>query len=80
MTSNFKEEIRVTGAQLVDKVTELIHEGNVRNITITDKAGNVVLSFPLTMGVVGIVLAPTLAAVGAVAALLTECTIAVERK
>ena len=75
-----QEEIKVKGAQLKEKVKELIHQGNVRKISIKDKDGNVILSIPLTIGVVGAVLAPILAAVGAIAALVTECTIAIERK
>ncbi len=73
------EEFKVNGEELLKKVKELIKEGNVRKVTIKDKDGKVILSFPLTLGVVGAVLAPMLAAVGAVAALVTECTISVER-
>lgn len=80
MTSHFSEEFRVKGEQLLGKVRELIQEGNIRSITIKDKEGNVVLVIPLTVGVIGALFAPTLAAVGAAAALLTECTITVERK
>ena len=75
-----KEEFKLKGEQVLGKVKELIQEGNVRKITIKNKEGNVVIEFPLTIGVIGAVLAPILAAVGAVAALLTECTISVERK
>ena len=75
-----KEEIKVKGEQLVSKTKEILKEGNVRKISIKDKDGNVILSIPLTIGVVGAVLAPFLAAVGAVAALVTECTISVEKK
>lgn len=74
------EEFKVSGNDLQKKVKELLHEGNVRKITIKDRNGNVVLAIPLTVGVIGAVIAPVLAAVGAVAALLTECTITVERK
>ena len=74
------EEIRVAGEGLVAKVKELVHEGNVRRITIKNEEGKVVVEFPLTLGVVGALLVPTLAAVGAVAALLTNCTIIVERE
>ena len=74
------EEFKVSGEELLKKVKELIKEGNVRKVTIKDKDGKPILSFPLTLGVVGAVLAPMLAAVGAVAALVTECTISVERK
>jgi hypothetical protein len=73
------EEIKVQGEGLVAKVKELVREGNVRQITIKNEKGEVVVSFPLTLGVVGALLAPTLAAVGAVAALLTNCTIVIER-
>lgn len=75
-----KEEFKVNGEELLKKVKELINEGNVRHITIKNKEGKSVLEVPLTIGVVGAVLAPPLAAVGAIAALLTECTIAVERE
>ena len=74
-----EETFKVTGENLLKKVKELIQEGNVRRITIKDKTGKNIIVIPLTLGVVGAVLAPTLAAVGAIAALLTECTITVER-
>jgi hypothetical protein len=61
------------------KVKELIAEGNVRHISITDKDGKDIMSFPLTVGVVAAVLAPVLAAVGALAALIGDCSITVER-
>jgi len=73
------EEFKVTGEQLIKKVKGLIKEGNVRKISIQDKKGKELISFPLTLGVIGAVLAPVLAAVGAVAALVTECNISVER-
>ena len=74
------EEFKVNGEQLLAKVKEIIKEGNVRKISIKDKQGNIILSIPVTVGVVGAVLAPVLAAVGAVAALVAECTISVEKK
>lgn len=74
------ETFQVKGEELIKKVKELIQEGNVRRITILDKEGNTVMALPLTFGVVGAVLAPALAAIGAIAALVTECTIKVERK
>ncbi len=74
-----EESFKVEGENLLKKVKELISEGNVRRITIKDKAGKEIIVIPLTVGIVGAVLAPALAAVGAVAALLTECTISVER-
>lgn len=79
MAKSFKESFSINGEQLLKKVKELIEEGNVRKISIHDKAGKELMSFPLTVGVVGAVLAPVLAAVGAVAALVGECTISVER-
>ncbi len=79
MSNTFKETFIVQGEQLLKKIKELVEEGNVRKITIHDKAGKEIMSFPLTFGVVGAVLAPILAAVGAVAALVTECSITVER-
>lgn len=80
MTEEKKEEFTVKGDQLLGKVKQLIHEGNIRTITITDKDGHVVLVLPVTVGIIGVVFAPMLAAVGAAAALLTECTISVERR
>lgn len=79
-TSIPKEEtFIVKGDELLKKVKELIKEGNIRKISIIDKDGQTVVSFPMTVGVVGAVFAPVLAAVGALAALISECTIKVER-
>jgi hypothetical protein len=75
-----KESFSLHGEHLLKKVKELIAEGNVRKITIIDKAGKELMSFPLTIGVVGALLAPVLAAIGALAALIGECTITVERE
>lgn len=74
------ENFKVRGTELLSKVKDLVKEGNVRRITITNKDGKEILVLPLTIGVVGAVLLPPLAAVGAVAALVTECTITVERE
>ena len=74
-----KEFFTTTGENLLKKIKELIEEGNVRRITITEKSGKELMSFPLTIGVVGAMLAPVLAAVGALAAVIGECTITVER-
>lgn len=79
MSGAFKETFTVKGEQLLKKIKELIEEGNVRKISIHDKEGKEIMSFPLTIGVVGAVLAPVLAAVGALAALIGECNISVER-
>lgn len=73
-----KETFKVSGENLLKTVKELIAKGNVRHITIKGKNGKTVIEFPLTIGVVGAVLLPVLAAVGAIAALIGECTIAVE--
>ena len=75
-----KESFQVEGEALLKKIKELIAEGNVRKITITDKSGKEIMSFPLTIGVVGALLLPVMAAVGALAALIGECTITVERE
>ena len=74
------EEFHVSGEKLLEKVKELIKEGNIRRISIKDKNGKFFAEFPLTIGVVGAVLVPVLAAIGTLAALLTECTITVERE
>lgn len=74
-----RESFAAHGENLLKKVKELIEEGNVRKIIISDKAGKELMTFPLTVGVVGVVLAPVFAAVGALAALIGECTITVER-
>lgn len=76
----YKEEFKVSGEDLLKRVKELIAEGNVRRITVKDKEGKTIVEMPLTIGVVGAVLAAPLAAIGAIAALVTECTIAVERE
>ncbi len=78
-SSKKQESFEIRGEELIKKVKELIREGNVRRITIFDKKGKEILVIPLTVGVVGALLAPPLAAVGAIAALVTECTIKVER-
>lgn len=79
MTKKRKEEFRIEGEELLRKVKELINEGNIRRLTIKNKDGRTIMELPLTVGVVGVVLAPALAAVGAIAALVTECTLVVER-
>ena len=75
----FTEEIQATGGELVDKVKELVHEGNVRRIIVKDEEGTTLIEVPLSLGVVGALLVPTLAAIGAIAALVTDCTIVVEK-
>lgn len=75
-----KDQFQVKGEELLKKFKELVKEGNVRRISIIDKKGKEIIEFPLTIGVVGAVISPVLAAVGAIAALVTECTIKVERE
>jgi hypothetical protein len=72
------ESIKIDPMQLLNEVKKLIHEGNVRRIVIK-QGEQTIVEFPLTVGVVGAALAPTLAAVGAIAALITDCSIEVER-
>lgn len=73
------EEFSVNGEELLGRIKALIHEGNIRRIIIRDKQGRTFMEIPLTVGVAGVLLAPTLAAVGAVAALVTEAQLVVEK-
>jgi hypothetical protein len=73
------EEFRVDGEKIISKIKELLHEGNIRKVIIKDKDGKTLMEIPVTIGVVGVLLAPQLAALGAIAALLTEATIVVEK-
>jgi hypothetical protein len=73
------ETIKIEGGQVLDRVRQLIHEGNVRRIVVKQR-GDVVAEFPLSVGLVGTVVAPVLAAIGALVALLTDCSIEVERR
>jgi hypothetical protein len=73
------EEFQVTGDKLLETVKRIVHEGNVRRITIKDSKGKTFIEVPLTIGVVGVVLLPVWAAIGALAALVADCTIVVER-
>jgi hypothetical protein len=75
-----KESFKVNGEILLDKIKELIREGNIRKISIHDHTGKEIMSFPLTLGVVGTLIAPVLAAIGALAALIGDCSITVERE
>jgi hypothetical protein len=75
-----REEFKVSGEKVVQKIKELIKEGNVRRIIIINEKGETMMEIPLTFAVVGTALAPVLAAVGALAALIANCTIIVERK
>ena len=73
------EEFKVKGEEVLSQIRELIAEGNVRRVTIKNAEGRTLIEIPLTIGVVGALLAPVAAAIGAVAALVTECTISVTR-
>ena len=77
-TKTFWETIKIEGGNVIDAVRDLIHEGNVRRIVI-EHQGRTVAEFPLTVGLVGSVVAPPLAAIGAIYALAKDCTIGVER-
>jgi hypothetical protein len=73
------EEFKVNGEELLARIKKLIHEGNIRRIIIKDKDGKTVMEIPMTLGVVGALIAPQLAAIGAIAALVTEATVIVEK-
>jgi hypothetical protein len=77
-TKTFRESFKAESENVVEKVKELVHEGNVRRVIVKHE-GRVVAEFPLTAGVVGAVLAPVLAAIAALFALMKDCTIEVER-
>lgn len=74
------EEFSVNADQVVEKVKQLVNEGNVRRVIIKNEKGESVMEFPVTFGVVGAVLLPMFAALGAAVALMTKCTIVVERR
>lgn len=73
------ETVKIEGKDLMDRLRALIHEGNVRSVTIRHD-GEVIAHFPLTVGVVGTLIAPVAAAIGAMVALLSGCSIEVERE
>jgi hypothetical protein len=73
------EEFQVSGEKLVSKIKELVHEGNIRRITIKDQEGDTLIEVPLTLGVVGAIIIPVWAAIGAIAALVANLTIVIER-
>jgi hypothetical protein len=76
---NGTEEFRVSGEQLIAKLKEILHEGNIRRIIIKDKEGRTLIEVPLTLGLVGALLLPVWAAIGAIAAMVVEATIVVEK-
>lgn len=75
-----REEFSISSDNLIERVKELLHEGNVTRIIVKDEKGKVLLEIPATVGVIGVVLVPWLAALGAIAALATNCKIVVERR
>ncbi|MCJ7728105.1 MAG: DUF4342 domain-containing protein [Actinobacteria bacterium] len=80
ITKKNKEEFEVKGEDLLRKIKELIKEGNIRKITIKSEEGKTLIQIPLTLGVVGAILLPVWAAIGAIAAIVTKATISVERE
>jgi len=77
---SLREEYTVSSSDLIEKVKELLHEGNVRRIIIKDEKGNTLLEIPAWAGLVGVVIAPWLAALGVIMAIATKCTITVIRR
>jgi uncharacterized membrane protein YvbJ len=75
-----REEFTVSGGDLVDRVKQLLHEGNVTRVIVKNETDKTLLEIPATVGVIGVVLAPWLAALGVIAALATNCHIVVERR
>ena len=75
-----REEFTVSSDDLIEKVKQLLHEGNVTRIIVKDEKGKVLLEIPATVGIIGVFLVPWLAALGAIAALAAKCTIVVERR
>lgn len=75
-----REEYSVSGSNLVDRVKDLLHEGNVTRVIVEDDKGKTLLEIPATVGVIGAVLAPWLVALGVIAALVTNCRVVVERR
>ena len=78
-TETRTETMEVEGEHLLSKIKELVHEGNVRRITLTSEEGKKLIEIPLTVGVVGVLLLPVWAAIGAIAAVVTKATIEIER-
>ena len=74
------EEFKITGDAVISKIKEIIHEGNVRRIILKDENGKTFIEIPLTIGVVGVLLVPVWAAIGAIAAVAADMTILVERE
>lgn len=79
-TQTRSEQYRVHGENLLHKIQEIVREGNARRIIIKDDAGEVLIEVPLTIGAIGVLAVPVVAAIGAFAALASNCTIVVERR
>lgn len=79
-SSGHREKYKVAGDKVISTIKELIHEGNVRHVVIKTDEGRTLIEFPVSIGVAGAVLLPVWAAVGAVAAIVTQCTIEIERE
>ena len=73
------EEFQVNGDEIIAKIKDLVHQGNIRRIILKNESGRTLIDVPLTLGVVGALLAPQLAAIGAIAALIAKGTIVVEK-
>ena len=80
MADTTHESFKVSGDELLSKIKEIIREGNARRVIIRNEKDETIMEFPLTIGALGVVLAPVFAAVGAIAALATDCTIVVEKR
>jgi hypothetical protein len=80
MNTEHEEEFKVNGEELLGKVKELIDAGNARRIIIKNESGATLIEIPLTLGAIGAILLPSLAAIGAIAALVTKCTVVVVKK
>lgn len=74
------EKYHLTGEEVIAKIKQVVHEGNVRRVLVKSPEGHTIVEFPLTVGVVGAALAPMWAAVGAIVALVADCTIEVEKR
>ncbi|MFH0852645.1 MAG: DUF4342 domain-containing protein [bacterium] len=74
-----KKEFKVSGAKLLERVKQLVHEGNIRRIVIKNEEGKILIEVPLTVGVAGVLLLPVWAAIGTIAALVAKLTIVVEK-
>ena len=78
--ANDREKHKVSGDKVIGKIKELLHEGNVRHVVIKNDEGRTLIEFPVSIGLAGALLLPVWAAVGAIAAMVTDCTIEVERE